>query len=81
MGAPPADPTDVRGYRGGVRDDPNWREPRWPAVAIWTVAGLLVGVAAGIVLGLIVLLPVVGAGFGLLYGLFTTRRRQLPDDD
>ncbi len=64
-----------------MRNDPNWREPRWPAILIWTIAGLLVGVAGGIVLGLIVLLPVVGTGLGLLYGLFTTRRRQVPDDD
>ena len=64
-----------------MRNDPNWREPRWPAILIWTIAGLLVGVAGGIVLVLIVLLPVVGTGLGLLYGLFTTRRRQVPDDD
>ena len=64
-----------------MKDDPNWREPRAPAIAIWTFTGLLFGVAAAVVLSLWVLAPVVGAGLGLLYGLFTTRRRQIPEDD
>ncbi|HEY5878279.1 MAG TPA: hypothetical protein VIU11_05180 [Nakamurella sp.] len=64
-----------------MQNDPNWREPRAPAVAIWTLFGLLVGVAGGFLTGLLVLLPVVCGTFGLLYGLFTTRRRQLPEDD
>ena len=65
----------------GVRSDPNWREPRWPAVAIWTVTGLLAGVALAVVLNLWILGPIVGVGLGLLYGVFTTRRRNVPEDD
>lgn len=68
-------------YRGPVKKDPSWREPRAPAIAIWTVTGLLAGLAAAIVLSLWILAPVVGAGLGLVYGLFTTRRRQVPEDD
>jgi hypothetical protein len=64
-----------------VAKDPTWREPRAPAIAIWTITGLLVGVAAAVVLSLWVLAPVVGAGLGLLYGLYTTRRREVPGDD
>jgi hypothetical protein len=64
-----------------VATDPNWREPRAPAIAIWTITGLLVGVAAAVVLSLWVLAPVVGAGLGLLYGLYTTRRREVPGGD
>ena len=64
-----------------MQKDPNWREPRAPAIAIWTVTGLLVGVAGAVVLSLWVLAPVVGAGLGLLYGLFSTRRREFPEDD
>jgi len=71
----------MAGYREPVRKDPNWREPRMPAVAVWTLFGLLAGVAAGVVLGLFVLPVVVGTGLGLLYGLFSTRRMHLPDDD
>lgn len=69
------------GYRGPVQKDPNWREPRAPAIAIWTLTGLLVGVAAAVVLSLWVLAPVVGTGLGLLYGLYSTRHRELPEDD
>lgn len=65
----------------GVRNDPNWQEPRAPAVAVWTVCGLLVGAAVGIVLGSVLLPVVIGTLLGLLYGLFRTRRRTLPDDD
>lgn len=64
-----------------MRKDPNRRESRTPAIAIWTITGLLVGVAAAVVLNLWVLAPVVGTGLGLLYGVYTTRRRQLPEDD
>ena len=64
-----------------MQKDPNWREPRAPAIAIWTITGLLVGVAAAVVLSLWVLAPVVGAGLGLLYGVYATRRRELPEDD
>jgi hypothetical protein len=64
-----------------VQKDPNWREPRAAAIAIWTITGLLVGVAAAVVLNLWVLAPVVGTGLGLLYGLYTTRPRQVPEED
>ncbi|HEY7814700.1 MAG TPA: hypothetical protein VIC62_15755 [Nakamurella sp.] len=64
-----------------MRNDPNKREPRAPAVAIWTLCGVLVGVAGGVLLGSFLLPVVVCAGFGLLYGLFTTRPKELPDDD
>ncbi len=64
-----------------MQNDPNWREPRAPAVAIWTLCGLLVGVAAGFVLGSLALPVIVGVLGGLGYGLFTTRRRRLPEDD
>ena len=64
-----------------MEKDPNWHEPRAPAIAIWTVFGLLIGIAAAVVLGLWLLAPVVGGGLGLLYGLYTTRRRQLPEND
>jgi hypothetical protein len=64
-----------------VHNDPNRREPRAPAVAVWTLSGLLVGVAGGFVLGSFAL-PVIVCGLvGLGYGLFTTRRRQVPEDD
>lgn len=64
-----------------MKNDPDWREPRAPAIAVWAITGLLVGIAAAVVLNLWILAPVVGTGFGLLYGLYTTRRRQLPEDD
>lgn len=50
-------------------------------MAIWTLFGVLAGVAGGVVLGSFLLPLVVCAGLGLLYGLFTTRARELPDDD
>ena len=34
-----------------MRNDPELREPRLPAVAIWTLTGLLMGLALGIVTG------------------------------
>lgn len=66
---------------GRVRNDPNSREPRAPAVVIWTIFGLLVGVAGGIALGSFLLPLVVCTGCGLLFGLFTTRYKHVPDDD
>lgn len=64
-----------------MKNDPDWREPRAPAIAVWAVTGLLVGIAAAVVLNLWILAPIVGTGLGLLYGLYTTRRRQVPEDD
>ena len=63
-----------------MRNDPTRREPRAPAVAVWTLFGVLVGVAGGILFGSFLLPVVVGTGLGLLYGLFTTRKMHLPDE-
>ena len=64
-----------------MRKDPEFREPRLPAIAIWTLIGLLVGVALGVFTGLLLLLPIVGAALGLLYGLYSTRVKFVPEDD
>lgn len=65
-----------------MRNDPQSRDPRAPAVAIWTVTGLLLGLAFGIVVGGGVLVPVlVGAVLGALFGLFITRTKLGPIDD
>ncbi|ACV80549.1 hypothetical protein [Nakamurella multipartita] len=63
-----------------MRNDPTRREPRAPAVAVWTLFGVLVGVAGGILFGSFLLPVVVGTGLGLLFGLFTTRKMHLPDE-
>jgi hypothetical protein len=49
-------------------------------VAVWTLFGVLVGVAGGILFGSFLLPVVVGTGLGLLFGLFTTRKMHLPDE-
>ena len=64
-----------------MKDDPTFREPRWPAVAIWTVCGLLLGVAFSIVVGAFPIPAVVGGIIGLLVGLYQTRVKYTPDDD
>jgi len=65
-----------------VKKDPQARESRAPAVAIWTVTGLLLGFAFSIVVGGGVLVPtLVGAAIGLLFGLFITRTKPGPIDD
>jgi len=64
-----------------VRRNPDDREPRAPAVAVWTVTGLLAGVALAIVLGIVVLPVAFGAIAGLLFGLYTTRTKHTPTDD
>ena len=64
-----------------MRNDPEFREPRAPAVAIWTVVGLFLGVAVGVVIGQPAGVAALGAVLGLLYGLFATRRRPGPIDD
>ena len=69
------------GYGGPVRKDPERREPRAPAVAIWTVTGLLVGVALAIVTGSFVVSIVVCAAIGLVFGLYITRTKHVPTDD
>ena len=69
------------GYRGAVRRDPQSREPRAPAIAIWAVSGLLAGLAFGIVVGGVLVPMLVGAVLGALFGLFTTRVKPGPIDD
>ena len=70
------------GYRDMVRKDPQSRDPRAPAVAIWTVTGVLLGLAFGIVVGGGPRVPVlVGAILGLLLGLYITRTKPGPIDD
>lgn len=50
-------------------------------MAIWTVTGLLAGVAVAIVTGSFVVSIVICALLGLAYGLFTTRTKHVPMDD
>jgi uncharacterized membrane protein len=64
-----------------VRHDPDKREPRAPAVAIWTVIGLLVGVAVTIVSGSFPIPAIICGLLGLAYGLYTTRVKYTPSDD
>jgi fatty acid desaturase len=69
------------GYRDAVRKDPQSRESRAPAIAIWTVSGLLVGLAFGIVVGGVLVPMLVAAVLGALFGLFTTRSKPGSIDD
>jgi hypothetical protein len=64
-----------------VRNDPDYHEPRAPAVAIWTGTGLLLGLAMGIVVGNLAVTVLVGAIIGLLAGLYLTRPKRIPGDD
>jgi hypothetical protein len=64
-----------------VRRNPDDREPRAPAIAIWTVTGLLLGVAVCIVLGSFPIPAVICGLIGLAYGLYTTRAKYTPTDD
>ena len=64
-----------------MRNDPQSREPRAPAVAIWAVTGLLVGLAFGIVVGGVLVPMLIGAVMGAIFGLFTTRTKPGPIDD
>ncbi len=50
-------------------------------MGIWTLSGLLMGVAMGIVLGAFPLPQVIFGLLGLAFGLFTTRHKEVPDDD
>ena len=70
-----------RGYGDVVRKDPEARESRVPATAIWTVAGLMLGLAFGVVISSVAVPVIIGAVVGLLFGLFTTRTRFTPEDD
>ena len=69
------------GYLDEVRNNPQSREPRAPAVAIWAFSGLLLGVAFGIVVGGVLVPMLVGAVLGALFGLFATRVKPGPIDD
>jgi len=69
------------GYGGQVKKDPSYRESRWPAVAIWTLLGALLGLAFWIVVGGSAVAILIGAAFGLGYGLFATRVKHVPTDD
>jgi predicted lysophospholipase L1 biosynthesis ABC-type transport system permease subunit len=64
-----------------VKRDPSYSEPRWPAIAIWTVLGALLGVAFWIVVGGSALAILIGVVIGLGYGLFATRVKHVPSDD
>jgi hypothetical protein len=74
-------PRRPRGYGDRVRDDPEFHEPRWPAVGIWTVTGFLVGVALSLVVGSFPVPALICAVLGLLFGLFMTRQKFVPDED
>lgn len=69
------------GYGGRVRRAPDAKEPRAPAVAIWTFTGAFAGLAAGVVLSNLVLLVLIGGLLGLAFGMYTTRQKQTPTDD
>ncbi len=69
----------VGGYGDPVRT-PDGREPRAPAIAIWTLTGAFVGLAAGVVLSNVPLFVVIFAVVGLLYGFYTTRPKRTFDD-
>lgn len=63
-----------------MKNDPALTEPRWPAILIWTVSGLLLGLALFIISGVAV--PIlVGGGIGFAVGLFVTRVKYVPEDD
>jgi len=64
-----------------MKRGPQDRESRVPAIAIWTVCGLLLGLAFGVVISNVALPVLSGAVVGFLYGLYTTRRKITPDDD
>jgi hypothetical protein len=64
-----------------VRRNPDDREPRAPAVAIWTVTGLFVGVAASVVAGSFPAPAVICGLIGLAFGLYLTRTKHTPTDD
>jgi hypothetical protein len=64
-----------------VREDPDRREPRAPAIVIWTVTGLLAGVAVSVVTGSFLIPVVICALIGLAFGVYLTRVKYTPSDD
>jgi xanthosine utilization system XapX-like protein len=50
-------------------------------VGIWTVTGFLVGVALSLVVGSFPVPALICAVLGLLFGLFMTRQKFVPDED
>ena len=64
-----------------MRNDPTFREPRWPAILIWTASGLLLGLAVTIIGGFFPVPLVIGGLVGLALGLFMTRTKYIPEDD
>ena len=69
------------GYGDRVRKAPDAKEPRAPAVAIWTFTGAFAGLAAGVVLSNLVLLILIGGLLGLAFGMYMTRPKHTPSDD
>ena len=69
------------GYGDPVRRNPDEREPRAPAVAIWTVTGLLAGVAVSVVAGSFPVPAIICGLIGLAFGLYMTRVKTTPGDD
>jgi hypothetical protein len=74
-------PAEPRDYGCPVRNDPTFREPRWPAILIWTASGLFLGLAVSIIGGLFPVPLIVGGVIGLAVGLFLTRVKYVPEDD
>jgi hypothetical protein len=64
-----------------MRNDPDYHEPRWPAILIWTTSGLLLGLATSIIGGFFPVPLVVGGALGLVVGLVVTRVKYVPEDD
>src|SRR6476619_4376084 len=73
--------SEVATYGCWMRNDPTFTEPRWPAIAIWTFSGLLLGLAFTIVVGFFPVPLVIGALIGWAVGLFMTRVKYTPEDD
>ncbi len=68
-------------YGDRVRKAPDAKEPRAPAVAIWTCTGAFAGLAVGVVLSNLVLLVLIGGLLGLAFGMYTTRPEHTRYDD
>ena len=77
----PSSPVRLSCRYGDAVKTPEDREPRAPAIAIWTLTGALLGLAAGVVLSNVPLLVLIFGVVGLLYGLYTTRPKHTPEDD